>query len=203
MRRLLWFASLGGLMLAPTAVLGQGSTVAGSVVNGGVPLSEAAVYLIPLDREAQPQPPLQDAVIDQVHLRFVPKVLVVPPGTEVRFVNSDPLPHNVFGPGRRPLQFDLGTYPQGSFQFHRFDEEGVHVVLCHIHPEMAAYVVVADAEHRGTTSGDGRFSLDGVQPGRYRLHVWHPRRPREFSETDIEVGNDGMTGLRITLGRRR
>jgi plastocyanin len=190
-------------LLAPPYLLGQGVPVQGAVVNGGTPLSEAAVYLEALDQPSEPQAPDQNATIDQIHLRFVPSVVVVPPGTEVRFLNSDPLPHNVFGPGGRVDEFDLGTYPQGLFQVHRFDEEGVHMVLCHIHPQMVAYVVVANALHRATTSADGLFSMDGVPPGRYRLHAWHPRRPRESFQTDIVVESTGVSGLRITLGSGR
>lgn len=192
---------MGVFLGLPTALLSQEVRVSGTVGNGGTPLSGAAVYLHPLDQEIPPVP--RDAAIDQAHLRFVPSVLVVSPGSPVRFMNSDPLMHNVFGPGiREGDTFDLGTYPTGAYATWTFRREGVHVVLCHIHPEMVAYVVVTDAPFHAVTAGDGTFRIDEVPPGRYRVSVWHARRSRDTTTLEITVPEKGLDGLHITLEDR-
>jgi plastocyanin len=188
-------------ILLPHALAGQPAEVSGMVLGSGLPLAEAAVYLLPLGSGGSPAGPLTGTVIDQRHLRFLPTMTVVTPGTEVRFLNSDPLPHNVFGPGGGVTPFDLGTYPEGSFETHRFTEEGVHVILCHIHPEMVTYVVVSAAPYRAVSRDDGTFRMAGVAPGRYRVRAWHPRYRRLAADQVMEVGPGGIADLRITLNR--
>ena len=179
---------------------GQAVSVTGTVGNGGTPLSWAAVTLEPLDGAETSASPMVHAEIDQAHLRFVPRVLIVTPGTEVRFLNSDPLMHNVFGPGMRGGDtFDLGSYAIGDSESRVFENEGVHTVLCHIHPEMVAYVVVSTAPYRAVTAADGSFALDSVPPGRYRITIWHARRSRDTTSFEIEVPERGLRGLDVSL----
>jgi plastocyanin len=186
------------LLVVHGTVAAQGVSVAGRVDNAGNSLSGAAVYLEPLDDLIAATPRVVE--INQAHLRFVPNVVVVSPGTEIRFLNSDPLMHNVFGPGIRGGDvFDLGTYPAGRFSTWRFDAEGIHVVLCHIHPEMVAHVIVTEAPYHAITASDGAFQLDGVRPGRYRINVWHRRNSREVISTEVVISESGVDELRITL----
>lgn len=192
-------------MAGAEAVVAQGRTtgrVTGQVLRGGRGLSEAAVFLVPLDRPAPAPAPLPIQSIDQIHLTFVPGMLVVTPGTEVAFMNSDPLLHNVFSPGsERHRAFDLGTYPVGRAETNRFVSEGVHTLLCHIHPEMVAYVVVTDAPFRTVSAADGAFRLDDVPPGRYEARVWHPRVRGEPRTFDLTVGDGSTSGLRLEVLR--
>ena len=182
------------------AAAGQ-SALSGLVRNGGGAVDNAAVYLIPLDGQAHVAAD-QRTTIDQVHLNFVPNVAVISPGSEVSFMNSDEVLHNVFGPGLGGVDgFDLGTYPRNAQRSWTFEQEGLHVVLCHIHPEMAAFIIVADTPHKTLTASDGSFTLGGVEPGRYRLHAWHPRHWRNEQTEEVLVTEDDLTGLVIRLGR--
>ena len=162
---------LGAILLAATvAWCGdvQAQAVTGRVVNGGRGLEAAAVYLIPLDRAASERGPEDSVVVDQVHLTFTPGVSIVAPGTEVSFLNSDDVLHNVFGPARGGREgFDLGTYARGERRSQVFDDEGLNVVLCHVHPEMAMYVIVADTPYRALSEADGSFRIDGLGRGLY------------------------------------
>jgi len=164
-------------------------------------LADAAITLERLDRAGPPAAPLEGVVIDQIHLSFLPRVAVVTPGTQIRFLNSDPLPHNVFGPDGRRESFDLGTYPEGDWAVHTFLAEGVHVVLCHIHPEMAAYVLVSSAPFRAVSDAQGGFAMDGVPPGRYRLRAWHPRRSGSTGEMLVTVMAQDVVNLRLVVTR--
>jgi plastocyanin len=190
------------LLLTQGAAAAQDARVDGRVVDGMRPMGGAAVYLERIDGGEVPKMDSAGPRLDQEHLRFVPDVLVVRPGTPVSFTNSDPLMHNVFGPGRRGGdRFDLGTYPEGASRVHVFEREGVHAVLCHIHPEMVAYVLVAPVAAATTTAADGTFSLPAVEPGRYLLTAWHPRRYESFTTQEVVAG-PGSTTVTLRLGSR-
>lgn len=193
-------AALLAMAMGSTGVFAQ-STVSGWVRNGGAGVGNAAVYLVPVDRTARHAPD-GGAAIDQMHLSFLPSVLVVAPGTEVSFLNSDEVLHNVFGPGFGGVEpFDLGTYSRGDSRTHVFEDAGLHVVLCHIHPEMAAYVIVAPTPYRAVSGRDGSFSIDGVPAGRYVLHAWHSRHWRSESSFEITVTDEGRADVQVVLGR--
>jgi hypothetical protein len=109
--------------------------------------------------------------------------------------------HNVFGPATRGRHaFDLGTYPVGEYATWTFEREGLHIVLCHIHPEMVAYVIVSRAPFHAVTAGDGTFEIEDVPPGRYRASVWHARRSRDTTTVRVSVPEGGLRGLHLTLG---
>jgi plastocyanin len=188
------------LLLAclPLGGSAQRVDVSGTITNGGPSGVEATLFLVPTG--GAPANEVGSSVtIDQVHLRFVPRTLAVTPGTPVRFLNSDPLLHNIFSPG--PEGFDLGTRPQDEAATHTFESEGVHVVLCNIHPEMVAYVMVVPSAHKTVVGPDGSFLLPDVPPGRYDLHVWSVRRSGRFS-MPLQVGPTGSRGVDLMLSDR-
>ena len=142
------------------------------IVKSGRDNGNAVVYIdkIPGKRFTPPSTPI---VLDQVNLRFVPHVLPVLVGTTVAFPNSDEIRHNVFSPG--PPRFDLGTYPQKTTKYHLFDRPGVWTMLCNVHAEMSAYVIVTETPYFARTDNDGKFVVKDVPPGKYTLKVWHEK----------------------------
>ncbi len=176
----------------------QPGTISGTVSVRGGRVSDAVVYLVSerdhdvvLQGERQP-------LIDQMNLRFSPSVIVVLPGTAVEFRNSDPVFHNVFSPGGSGEKFDLGRYPMSDSRSHTFKTQGAHVILCHIHPEMVAYVVVAPTPHFAIVDGTGHFRIANVPPGGYTIRVWQ-RRVRPFEEAlVVRDGNNLHLNLVMT-----
>jgi plastocyanin len=75
-------------------------------------------------------------------LLFIPHVLPVLAGTAVAFPNNDTVRHNVFSPSPAK-RFNLGSYAQKVTKHVVFDKPGVVALLCNVHAEMSAYVVVA------------------------------------------------------------
>ncbi len=155
------------------------------------------VYLISTAPASMPPSAPLTAEIDQQGLRFVPGVIAVSIGSTVSFPNSDPVMHNVFSPSRGSRGFDLGTYPQGERRSFTFDDEGVHVIFCHVHPEMVGYVVVVASPYRTVTDDHGRFTLAGVASGQYHLRTWHRRLRTQ--EREITVADNGAVRLDLTL----
>lgn len=187
-------------VLTPDLAVGQGNTVAGNVFLQGVPADGAVVYLKHESIPSGTTSP-EALVIDQRSLRFVPQVLSVLPGQEVQFRNSDPLFHNVFSPDTLGEDFDLGTYPAGQWRSHRFHRPGVHPILCHVHPEMEAYVVVVTTPYHAVSDATGRFRVDNLPSGTYALEVWH-RRAAPYRRTVNVTWSDDLR-LQIRLDGRR
>src|SRR5262249_40465183 len=167
------------------------STIHGQVlVKAARDNSDAVIYIdkIPGRRYTPPASPI---VLDQLNLKFVPHVLPVLIGTTVAFPNSDEIRHNVFSPG--PPRFDLGTYAQHTTKYHVFDKAGVWTMLCNVHAEMSAYVVVTETPYFAKTDQDGKFVLTDVPPGKYSLKIWHEKA--KPATVPIEVGEDAIMSI--------
>jgi plastocyanin len=142
-------------------------------------------------------PPQSRATLKQLHLRFAPQVLPILQGTTVEFVNYDATAHNVFSPSSSDA-FDLGTFGEGT-RTHLFRAPGPHVILCNVHVEMVAWILVLLNPHFATVDEDGRFMLK-LPPGRHRLVLW---RPREHElEKEVEVPAEGKLDVDWDPGAR-
>jgi hypothetical protein len=149
--------------------------------------ANAIVYIDKIPGK-QFRPPPTPVILDQLNLTFVPHVLPVLAGTTVAFPNSDEIRHNVFSPG--PPRFDLGTYPQNTTKHYLFDKPGVWTMLCNVHAEMSAYVVVTETPYFATTEKDGKFVLKNVPPGKYMLRIWHEKAKPAI--VPVEVGESSI-----------
>ena len=112
------------------------------------------------------------AMMEQTNRRFTPDMLVIQAGSKVSFPNNDPIFHNVFSLSG-PKTFDLGNYPKGDTRIVTFPEPGIVYVNCHLHPNMAATIVVAPNQWYTRADGDGGFTLPDVPPGKYTIVAWH------------------------------
>jgi plastocyanin len=108
----------------------------------------------------------------QVGRRFSPDLLVVPVGSTVSFPNGDPIFHNVFSLSK-PKAFDLGNYPKGASRSVAFTKPGIVYVNCHLHPNMAAAIVVTPNQWFAQSDRTGTFALRDVPPGEYTVVAWH------------------------------
>ena len=146
-------------------------------------------------------PPTEHGVIDQLNLVFVPHVLAVQKGATVDFPNSDSVRHNVFSTPDCCNQFNLGTYNIGTSKPVTFNESCEVPLLCNVHSEMSAFVVVLDNPYFSVTEKDGSFKINNVPPGTYKLKTWHERlRP---VEQDIKVESNKTVEVNFAMKKRR
>ncbi len=140
----------------------------------GMVAGPARPTVVALQRQdaAAPLPPGPRVVMDQKNLAFLPPVLPVVRGTTVEFSNSDDVQHNVFSPSPSADKFDLGTYGPGATRTVTFGEPGDVLVLCNIHMEMEAHILVLDTPYFATVGSDGRYRIADVPAGLYELRVW-------------------------------
>jgi plastocyanin len=192
--------SLAFLCALPCAhASAQGGSIVGTASVPSAGITGVVVYLVP-ENGATPAPPPMTAVMDQLDLKFVPRILAVTPGSTVSFPNSDAVMHNVFHPSVAAGAFDLGTYPKGERRSFTFADEGAFVIFCHVHPEMIAYVVVVASAHLAVSNEDGLFHLDGVAPGTYHLRTWHRRLQSLDQVVSVPAGRSVTVHLALKYG---
>ncbi len=129
--------------------------------------AQMVVYLekVPGDYEAQ------KVLMDQEEKVFLPFVLPVIEGSTVEFRNSDGLKHNVFGVGAD--EFDLGDWNRGVSRNHTFNKAGEVAILCNVHPEMEAYILVMQNSYFARPDEAGNFKIANVPEGQYVLKAWY------------------------------
>jgi plastocyanin len=164
---LILIAVVMGITLAASAgtISGQVSGVAG----------QSVVYVDAISGKTFPAP-TQHPVIDQRGLVFQPHLTAVLAGTTVDFLNSDSVAHNVFWTsigGNKKLGHNLGTWPKGERKSFKFDTPGAVPILCNVHPEMSAYLVVAPTPYFAISDQTGNYKIENVPDGSYTVVAWH------------------------------
>ena len=112
--------------------------------------------------------------MDQKECMFTPRVVVVPAGGKIDFLNSDRLLHNLHSTPSANPPFNR-TQPKGRTITISFSQPEIIRVTCDLHSWMRGWVVVADHPFYALTNGAGEFELRGLPAGRYTLKVWQER----------------------------
>ncbi len=185
---LLWL-----LLLQPANLLFAGG-IKGKVKVSDEYLNNVVVYLQPVEKSSFP-PPTKAAVMDQINLNFEPHVLPVLVGTKVVFPNSDKIRHSVFS-NSKPKKFDFGTYSPGTEKSIMCDQPGVIPILCYIHHDMSAYIVVLTTPYFGVSNDDGEYHIDNVPAAKYRLTFWH--EDVQIKSEDVSIPAKGTVTRNIT-----
>jgi plastocyanin len=168
-------ASLGAKKIAVTTdqyVCGKEKDAEDLVVARDRGIKNAVVWLQtppPGTKWDGPSLPVQT---DQKECVFVPRVVVVPAGGTVEFLNNDRLLHNLHAAGPRENPAFNRTQPKGRTIPIVFKRPEIIRVDCDLHPWMRAWVVVAEHPFYALTNEQGEFSLANVPAGQYTLQVW-------------------------------
>jgi plastocyanin len=185
-------ASLLALSLAASA-----GTLSGSVKGAQ---GQSVIYLQPVQGSAPTPTPTQVYKMNQQGMKFIPNVLVVPVGATVEFDNGDAGAHNVYWPsigGDKKLHHNLGTFPSGQKATYKFDHAGVVPILCNIHPEMSAYIIVTPTTYYAQTDQIlGDYFIQNVPDGEYKATIWHNGKT-----TSQVVKIAGNTKVDFSLGK--
>jgi plastocyanin len=148
------------------------------------------------------QPASQDGAapveIKQADRRFVPDLVVVPVGTTISFPNMDPIFHNIYSLSK-PKSFDLGAYDKGDTRKVTFPKPGIVEIYCHLHPNMAATVVVTPNRWYARPDASGQYKIAQVPPGKYTLVAWHKSAGFFRKSIVIEPGQGATVDFFIPL----
>ncbi len=200
MRRTLFNAVLMMVFLG-LIVISQKEAVAGGTITGSVDTKRVkykknvVVYLnnVPGTFKAPEKP----YVVDQQDLTFIPHVLPVLVGSKVDFKNSDNVNHNVFSP-TECKSFNLGTFGPGVYKTVTFDRVCVVELLCNVHSEMSAYVVVLDNPYFALTGTDGSFTIENVPAGTYEIAVWSEKLKAGTQSVTVTDGSSATVTFNLT-----
>jgi plastocyanin len=123
--------------------------------------------------------------IQQSGYQFRPALAVVRSGTPVVFPNEDQLYHSVFSKSP-PRRFDLGRFRKGEEPAAVvMDSPGLVQLFCEVHEHMRANLVVVDTPWFAVTDPEGRFSIEGITPGRHVVSIW--LSPKQTLTREIEL----------------
>ena len=147
---------------------------------------------------------LPPVVIDQRDHTFVPHLIAVGDQQTVKFTNSDMLNHNVRSAtlnSKNEFNIYTGSGVEYEHRVHA-DPKGRPILLtCDIHPWMRAWVYVFDHPYFGVTDKLGKFKIESVVPGKYRLTMTQPDIGYRRTQ-DVVVSANKTTQLAITIRRQ-
>jgi plastocyanin len=181
--------AIEGVVTVPSGPAAR--TVERYISTDGTPREVPVIPVVVFVQGHMPSPaaarPSADARIAQRNETFDPEILVVPVGKEVEFPNEDPVFHNVFSYSR-PKRFDLGRYRQGESKSVVFDRPGYIKVMCEVHKWMRAGILVVENPYYAIVRESGRFRIEGLPPGEYRLGAEHFDRRSQVFTVDVPEG---------------
>jgi len=177
------------------------------------PSAYAQVNIVFIDTEGNPVPdviaelhisriqaaPQDVGVIDQIDRTFVPGILLIAQGQQVRFPNSDNVRHHVYS-FSDVRQFSTPLYADEEVDPILFDQAGVATLGCNIHDSMVAYVYVSEWQDRYQSDELGRIRLDNT--GADVIHVWHPWLQTPGNRQEIPLTGASNNQLTIELDVR-
>ncbi len=126
-------------------------------------------------------------LIDQPTCQFVPRVVAARVGDTLEFRNGAPVNHNInYSSDAEP--FNVNLPPGGSKKTKPLEYQSSPIVFkCDIHPWMQGRVRVFDHPYFAVTDADGKFELQGVPAGKWRIVYWH--------ENGFHKGREGAIGF--------
>ena len=181
-------------------VFGGCVVASAGTINGKVTgmKGRSVVYVETMAGKTFPAPK-EHPVMDQKGLLFVPHIMIIQQGTTVEFLNSDNVQHNVFWSsvgGDKKAGHNMGTWPKGEKRPFTFDKAGVVPLLCNVHPEMGAYIIVSPTPFFAETDDSGNYKIKDVPDGSYKVIAWHEGAKEQSKQ--ISVSGDTMADFTVS-----
>jgi len=143
--------------------------------------------------------PTEFGVMDQVDCIFIPHVVVLGVGQTMKFLNSDPIIHNIHTWPRvnSPMSVSQLAKGLGRAIKRKFDKADEIKVTCDVHKWMGAWIIVRDNPYFALTGEDGVFEIPDIPPGTYMV-IWHESLERV--EKKLTFGADGEIVENVEMG---
>lgn len=199
-RGMQWLAAVSLIVslagLANSLQVAETGTLAGKVVvSKGKKDQNTVAYLKGITGTYPP--PQKPALMDQKAKVFLPHLLSLQRGGKVQFKNNDPLNHNVhvYWGGRSML--NVSQPPNSSTDFIP-PRAGEYVILCNVHTEMSAFLLVLDHPF-ATEVTSNEFKIDNIPAGTYSLVAVRDvngKLQEQESEVTIKAGETTQVTIR-------
>ncbi len=80
-----------------------------------------------------------------------------------------------------------------------FDKPGVVTILCNVHTEMSAFIIILENPFFTITGPEGEFTINDVPSGTYTIKTWHEKLKEQKQE--ITLKQDESKTINFTLTR--
>jgi len=163
---------------------------------------------------------------EAINCQLRPYVMIVRHQSKVEIVNMDPVLHDIqayetseFGPRllfeaalppspdhppTARLDAEYRTLIPGELMtktIHMTKGRRAFVMQCGIHEFMESWGLAVDNPYYALTEQSGRFEIDGIPPGNYKLVVWHPKA-RAVIERDVTIPAKGSVSATFEVQPR-
>jgi plastocyanin len=158
-----------------------------SVVTGpGNAVQWAVVYIA---AGAQPSSaPTTPVRYDQKGCEYLPHVATLEVGQPLEIYNDDQTSHNIHPLAKVNPEWNKSQPPGAPPIKASYSKPEFIAVKCNVHPWMHGYFAVLSTSHSATTGNDGKFSLEGLPPGKYTVTAWHERFGSQSQEVTVTEG---------------
>ena len=141
--------------------------------------------------------------LDQRACAYTPRVLLVPVGGRLKIVNSDAVLHNVHTFSKKNAPFNVAQPKTNRKIEKKFDHPERISVRCDVHGWMCAWVVVVEDAYSAVTDAAGRFSIDGIPPGKYTAVCWQEELGEKTFEFEVKPGEKVEREVRYRIGDQK
>jgi plastocyanin len=167
------------------------------LVNDNGTLANAFVWVKTGLEQYGFEAPAEPAVLDQDGCRYIPHVMGVMAGQNIKILNSDPATHNIHPIPKNNREWNI-SQSAGQEMERSFPRSEIMVpVKCNIHPWMTAYVGVSPHPYFAVSGTDGSFEIPNLPPGEYTIEVWHEKYGTQ--EQQITVEPNGAQEIECTF----
>src|SRR5207302_5910511 len=156
-----------------TVVTGANNTLANVVVyiSAGAPDESSA--------------PAQAVTFTQKGCQYIPHVLAMHTGQELKVVNADQTSHNIHPLAKINREWNKSQPPGTPPISDKYDKMEFIPVKCNVHPWMHGTFAVMKNSHYSITGADGGFTLPDLPPGKYTVTAFHESYGDQTQEVSI------------------
>lgn len=151
-----------------------------------------------ISKNAYPAPKVDGpaAVIDQRNCMYSPRVIGIRSHQGVKFINSDPVFHNVRSVSDVNPVFNVGMPKQNESVIKIFDMPEIYVTAkCDVHPWMKAVIGVFDHPFFAVTNDRGEYQIRGLPPGKYELTALHEVLGKKTFSVEIKTEGEAWADV--------
>ena len=136
--------------------------------------------------------PSQAVTFTQKGCQYIPHVLAMHTGQELKVVNDDQTSHNIHPLAKINREWNKSQPPGTPPLSEKFDKEEFIPVKCNVHPWMHGYFAVLKTSHYATSGENGSFTLPNLPPGKYTITAWQENYGAQTQDVTIS-GNETKT----------
>lgn len=146
------------------------------VTGSGNTLANVIVYVKTGAEDYSFPTPSESVTLDQKDCMYVPHVVALMVGQQLKVVNSDQTTHNIHPTPADNRAWNKSQPPSAAPILDSFARPEVAIpVKCNVHPWMKGYIGVMANPYYAVTDKDGKFELKDLPPGTYTIEAWQEK----------------------------